>query len=186
MKDTMYINVPNFLSILRIMSIPLLIILLSYGEQVAALTVFVCAAISDGLDGFIARRFKQKTMVGAYLDPIADKLLLTSSFVAFALLGLIPKWLSILVVSRDVIIAMGILILQLVSVRVEIRPSVVSKCTTVFQLTTIGGRLLFDILHRNQDALTYLYWATGFFTVASGLQYVVRGLRIVNENKIEG
>ncbi len=91
MKDAMYINVPNFLSISRIMSIPLLIILLSYDEHVAALTVFVCAAISDGLDGFIARRFKQKTMVGAYLDPIADKLLLTSSFVAFALLGLIPE-----------------------------------------------------------------------------------------------
>ncbi len=81
---------------------------------------------------------------------------------------------------------MGILILQLVSVRVEIRPSVVSKCTTVFQLTTIGGRLLFDILHRNPDALTYLYWVTGFLTVASGMQYVVRGLRIVNETKIEG
>jgi cardiolipin synthase (CMP-forming) len=186
MKDAMYINVPNFLSISRIMSIPLLIILLSYGKHKTALTVFICAAISDGLDGFIARRFKQKTIVGAYLDPIADKLLLTSCFVTFALLGLIPKWLSILVVSRDVIIAMGILILQLVSVRVEIRPSTVSKFTTVFQLTTIGGRLMFNILHCNPNELIYLYWVTGFLTIVSGLQYVVRGLRIVNETKIEG
>jgi cardiolipin synthase len=170
---------------LRIMSIPLLIILLSYDEHEAAFTVFICAAISDGLDGFIARRFKQKTRVGAYLDPIADKLLLTSSFVAFALLGLIPKWLTILVVSRDVIIAMGIIILQLVSVQVEIKPSMLSKCTTVFQLSTIGSRLLLDVLNRHFDALSVLYWMTGVLTVASGMQYVFRGLRIINEPKSE-
>ena len=181
----MYINIPNFLSMLRIISIPLLIILLSYDEHEGAFIVFICAAITDGLDGFIARRFKQKTMVGAYLDPIADKLLLTSSFISFALLGLIPKWLTILVVSRDVIIAMGILILQLVSIRVDIRPSVLSKCTTVFQLTTIGGRLLLDVLGRHFDSFLFLYWATGVLTVASGLQYIVRGLRIISEPKSE-
>ena len=181
----MYINIPNFLSMLRIISIPLLIILLSYDEHEGAFTVFICAAITDGLDGFIARRFKQKTMVGAYLDPIADKLLLTSSFIAFALLGLIPKWLTILVVSRDVIISTGIVILQLVSIRVDIRPSVLSKCTTVFQLTTIGGRLLLDVLGRHFDSFLFLYWATGVLTVASGLQYIVRGLRIISEPKSE-
>jgi cardiolipin synthase (CMP-forming) len=172
---------------LRIMSIPLLIILLSYDEHAGAFTVFICAAITDGLDGFIARRFKQKTRVGAYLDPIADKLLLTSSFVAFALLGLIPKWLTILVVSRDVIIAMGILILQLVSVQVEIKPSMLSKCTTFFQLATIGGRLLLDLLGRDSNSLPFLflYWVTGILTVASGMQYVFRGLRIINEPKSE-
>lgn len=180
---TMYINIPNFLSMLRIVSIPLLIILLSYDEHAGAFTVFICAALSDGLDGFIARRFKQKTKVGAYLDPIADKLLLNSSFIAFALMGLIPKWLTILVVSRDVIISMGILILQLVSVQIAIKPSILSKCTTVFQLATIGSRLLLDILGRHFDALPYLYWATGILTVASGLQYIVLGLRIISEPK---
>lgn len=179
----MYINIPNFLSMLRIVSIPLLIILLSYDEHAGAFTVFICAALSDGLDGFIARRFKQKTKVGAYLDPIADKLLLNSSFIAFALMGLIPKWLTILVVSRDVIISMGILILQLVSVQIAIKPSILSKCTTVFQLATIGSRLLLDILGRHFDALPYLYWATGILTVASGLQYIVLGLRIISEPK---
>lgn len=180
---TMYLNIPNFLSMLRIISIPLLIILLSYDEHTGAFTVFICAAISDGLDGFIARRFKQKTKVGAYLDPIADKLLLNSSFIAFALMGLVPKWLTILVVSRDVIISMGILILQLVAVQIEIKPSILSKFTTVFQLMTIGSRLLLDILGRHFDALPYLYWATGILTVASGLQYVVLGLRIISEPK---
>jgi cardiolipin synthase (CMP-forming) len=180
----MYINIPNFLSILRILSIPLLIILLSYDEYVGALAVFIGAAVSDALDGFIARRFKQNTQVGAYLDPIADKLLLTSSFIVFAIMHLIPKWLTILVVSRDVIIAMGILTLQLVSVKVEIKPSGLSKCTTVFQLTSIGARLLLEVLGSRFDGaayMIYLYWATGLLTVASGMQYVVRGLRIISE-----
>lgn len=184
----MYFNLPNFLSILRILSIPLLIILLSYGEYSGALAVFIGAAITDGLDGFIARRFKQKTMVGAYLDPIADKLLLTSSFIVFAVMGLMPKWLSILVVSRDIIIAMGILTLQLVSVKVDIKPSLLSKCTTVLQLTSIGLRLLLEVPGSSFDVMPYmiyLYWATGLLTVVSGMQYVVRGLRIVSEPKSE-
>jgi cardiolipin synthase (CMP-forming) len=180
----MYINIPNFLSILRILSIPLLIILLSYHKYPGAFAVFIGAAISDALDGFIARRFKQNTQVGAYLDPIADKLLLTSSFIVFAIMHLMPKWLTILVVSRDIIIAMGILTLQLVSVKVEIKPSLLSKCTTVFQLTSIGVRLLLEVLGSRFDGsayMLYLYWATGLLTVASGMQYVVRGLRIISE-----
>lgn len=180
----MYFNIPNLLSTLRILFIPLFIILLSYDRYAGALAVFIGAAISDGLDGFIARRFKQKTMVGAYLDPIADKLLLTSSFVVFAVMHLMPKWLAILVVSRDVIIAMGILTLQLVSVKVEIKPSVVSKCTTVFQLATIGLRLLLEVPGTRLEWMPfmhYLYWTTGFLTIASGMQYVVRGLRIISE-----
>ncbi len=183
-----YFNIPNLLSIFRILCIPLLMILLSYDQYAGSLAVFACAAVSDGLDGFIARRFKQKTMVGAYLDPIADKLLLTSSFVVFAIMHLVPKWLAILVVSRDIIIAMGILTLQLVSMRVEIKPSIMSKCTTVFQLASIGMRLLFElpgIPAGGMPYLMYLYWITGFLTVASGMQYVTRGLRIISEPKSE-
>ena len=180
----MYFNIPNLLSTLRILSIPLLIILLSYHKYAGALAVFIGAAITDGLDGFIARRFKQNTIIGAYLDPIADKLLLTSTFIVFAVLHLMPKWLTILVVSRDIIIAMGILTLQLVSVKVEIKPSLLSKCTTVLQLTSIGARLLFEVLGSRFEGMPYmiyLYWATGLLTVASGMQYVVRGLRIISE-----
>ena len=180
----MYFNIPNLLSTLRILSIPLLIILLSYHKYAGALAVFIGAAITDGLDGFIARRFKQNTIIGAYLDPIADKLLLTSTFIVFAVLHLMPKWLTILVVSRDIIIAMGILTLQLGSVKVEIKPSLLSKCTTVLQLTSIGARLLFEVLGSRFEGMPYmiyLYWATGLLTVASGMQYVVRGLRIISE-----
>ncbi|MEI6125688.1 MAG: CDP-diacylglycerol--glycerol-3-phosphate 3-phosphatidyltransferase [Pseudomonadota bacterium] len=174
-------NVPNFFSILRIVSIPLFIILLSYDQNMAALGVFLFAAATDALDGFFARCFKQKTTLGAYLDPIADKLLLTSSFVAFALLHLIPKWLSILVVSRDVIISMGILILRLNTFPIEIRPSILSKFTTVFQLIAIGIALLVNILEKDFFAVHFVYWLCGFLTIASGMHYIFRGLKIVNE-----
>lgn len=173
-------NVPNFLSILRIVSIPLFIILMSYGEHKAAFAVFGFAAVTDALDGFVARLFRQKTALGAYLDPIADKLLLASSFVAFALLNLIPRWLAILVVSRDVIISMGILVLRLTSFPVEISPSALSKCTTLFQILAISITLLLHIIGRSSASVAALYWLTGALTIASGIHYISIGLRIIN------
>lgn len=177
----MYMNIPNFFSILRIVSIPLFIIFLSYDQLGAGLAVFGFAALTDALDGFFARWFKQKTTFGAYLDPIADKLLLTSSFVVCALLHLLPRWLAILVVSRDVIISMGILLLRLNAFQLEIRPSILSKCTTCFQLLTIGTRLLFDVLEINSPVIAVVYWITGILTVVSGMHYISMGLKIINE-----
>jgi len=174
-------NIANFFSILRILSIPLFIILLSYGQNRAALVVFVFAAVTDALDGFCARVLRQKTVLGSYLDPIADKLLLVSAFVAFSLLHLIPRWLTIIVVSRDVIISMGILLLRLNSFQLEIRPSIAGKCTTVSQIATIAGTLLLYVLHKSLPAVTALYWLTGALTVASGIHYISMGLKMVNE-----
>jgi len=175
-----FINVPNVLSILRIVSIPLFIILMSYGRYRAAFAVFGFAALTDALDGFVARLFRQKTALGAYLDPIADKLLLASSFVAFALLNLIPRWLAILVVSRDVIISMGILLLRLTGFQVEIRPSILSKCTTLFQILAVSATLLLHILGQSLTPVGVLYWITGALTIVSGMHYIVIGFKIVN------
>ena len=174
-------NIANFFSILRIVSIPLFIILLSYDRHTEAFAVFGIAALTDALDGFFARVFRQKTALGAYLDPIADKLLLVSSFVAFALLNLIPRWLTILVVSRDVIISMGILLLRLNSFQIEMRPSMLSKCTTVFQILTIGMALLFHILGKSSIAILAVCWITGTLTIVSGAHYISMGLRMINE-----
>lgn len=173
-------NIPNFLSVLRIMIIPLFIILLSYHQYKAACAVFLLAAVTDALDGFLARVFNQKTTLGSYLDPIADKLLLASSFVACALLGLIPRWLAILVVSRDIIISMGIILLRLNALHVEIRPRAISKCTTFFQLLSIACALLLSILHKDYPAAAAVFWATGVLTVASGIHYILIGLKIIN------
>jgi len=181
----MYITVPNFLSILRILLIPLFIIFMSYGRIPAALAVFVLAGITDALDGFIARWFHQKTTFGAYLDPIADKLLLTSSFVCCAMLHLIPEWLAILVVSRDVIIPMGILLLWVNGYRVEIKPSTISKCTTFLQLFSISMRLLLETLGTQRFEIVAVYWLTGLFTIGSCIHYITIGLRVVNSREPE-
>ena len=176
-------NIPNFFSVLRIVSIPLFIICLSYDAHFYALAIFCLAAITDALDGFFARLFKQKTVLGSYLDPIADKLLLVSSFIALALLNLIPKWLTILVVSRDVIISMGILLLRMNLFQVEIKPSIVSKCTTFFQLLAIATTLLLHVLSRDFIWVDAVYWITGALTVASGIHYILTGMKMINEKE---
>ncbi|MCX5897194.1 MAG: CDP-diacylglycerol--glycerol-3-phosphate 3-phosphatidyltransferase [Proteobacteria bacterium] len=176
-------NIPNFLTILRILSIPLFIILLSYGFYPLALLLFFCAGVTDALDGFLARTFKQKTTLGAYLDPIADKLLLSSSFVAFSILKLMPVWLTILVISRDVIILGGILVLLVNSFSISINPTIISKCTTTLQLLTIGLTLLFQVMQNKYIPLHLVYWITGLFTIISGIDYVRRGIRLINERE---
>ncbi|MCX5895116.1 MAG: CDP-diacylglycerol--glycerol-3-phosphate 3-phosphatidyltransferase [Proteobacteria bacterium] len=176
-------NIPNFLTILRILAIPLFIILIAYEHYPLALILFIGAAITDAMDGFLARTFKQKTTLGSYLDPIADKLLLTSSFVVFSIMKLIPAWLSILVISRDIIILLGILVLLVNFFPVEIHPTAISKCTTVFQLFSIGITLLFHVMHKAYIPLQVVFWTTGIFTVISGIDYVSKGLKIINERE---
>ena len=179
-------NLPNFLSVLRIVLMPLIIILLCYNNYLAAFAVFAVAAITDALDGLFARLFNQKTTLGSYLDPIADKLLLVSSFVTLALLKLIPPWLAILVVSRDIIISIGILVLRLNLFHVEILPSMISKCTTFFQILTIGLSLLFFLFEKTFFILDVVFWITAALTVVTGMHYIIRGLKVVNGSVLTG
>ena len=176
-------NIPNFLTILRIVFIPLFIILLSYDRFGSAFLVFGLAAFTDGLDGFLARVLNQKTPHGAYLDPIADKLLLVTSFIAFSILDLIPIWLTILVVSRDVIISVGIIVLRLNLFHIEIRPTILSKCTTCSQMLSITGAFLFYLFGKGDIGLNILYCATGLLTVLSGIHYISRGLTIISDKE---
>ena len=101
------INLPNAITIARILAVPLMIWLIVSGDYLAAFWVFVLAGISDGVDGFIAKRFGLQTELGAYLDPLADKLLLVSIFVSLGMLRVLPAWVVILVVSRDILIVGG-------------------------------------------------------------------------------
>lgn len=176
-------NVPNFLTTLRILAIPLFIILVSYDYHFLALFLFVCAAVTDALDGFLARALQQKTALGAYLDPMADKLLITSTFVTFSILKLVPLWLTILVLSRDIIISIGMLMLLVNSCPLEIHPTIISKCTTTVQLITIGLVLCFLIAQDKHAPLNLVYWTTGLLTIASGVDYVSKGLKIINERE---
>lgn len=175
----MTINIPNIITLFRILITPLFVIFLLRDLFSFALVVFTIAGISDGLDGFIARFFNQRTTLGAYLDPIADKLLLTAAYASLAVLNIIPPWLAVIVISRDVFIAMGMFVFALTNVRVEIKPSVVSKCTTAAQLLTVFLTLLQTIISSVSTVTYSLYWLTAVLTIMSGLHYTYIGLNIL-------
>jgi cardiolipin synthase len=175
-------NIPNLLTLLRIILVPVIVILLIQGSFLKALAVFIVAGLTDILDGFLARILKQQTVLGAYLDPIADKALLASSFVTLSILHVIPGWLAVIVISRDFIILLGISVLSILSITVEIRPAFVSKVTTALQLITILGSLAGKSFPGTLDEMWILalYWATSFFTIISGLNYMARGVKLIN------
>jgi cardiolipin synthase (CMP-forming) len=175
------ISIPNILTILRILLTPLFLIVLLRHNYPQALLIFVIAGITDALDGFIARYFNQRTVLGAYLDPMADKLLLVSAFVALAVLEVIPSWVAILVIARDVIIFLGIAILTVTNKTYKIDPSIVSKFTTTAQILLII-LVLFDPT-RMKMALLHppMLWATALLTIISGLHYIYVGMAILQE-----
>jgi cardiolipin synthase len=173
------LNLPNFLTLIRIVLIPFFLVLLVSHLYFDALLVFILGGVTDAFDGFIARRMNQKTSLGAILDPVADKLLLMSSFIMLGMMGGIPLWLVVLVVSRDTVILFGYVAISfLLDERLEVQPTIAGKLSTVFQLVTVGVVLL--MLARSQlleswldDALVYL---TAAATVISGVQYLYLGL----------
>ena len=173
------LNLPNFVTLIRIVAIPFFLVLLSSDLYLEALIVFIAGGLTDALDGAVARMTHQQTSLGAYLDPIADKLLVMSSFVTLGLFKAMPTWLVVLVVSRDIIIMFGYgVIYFLVEERLAVRPSLIGKLSTVFQLVTVGVVLLF--LHDPQLVVAwlddFLIFATALTTVVSGFQYIYRGL----------
>ena len=182
-SDDKIINLPNLLTLLRILITPLFVIFMIKGHYRPALLVFFLAGISDGLDGFFARCFNQKTTLGAHLDPIADKLLLISTFVTLAIRQIIPSWLAVVVISRDILIFTGIAILRFFNVAFTIKPSTISKCTTAIQLATVFLVLLRFEIAAVQPLLLPLFWFTTLLTTASGLHYVVLGITLLNQEQ---
>lgn len=134
--------IPNLLTVLRIAATPVLIMLLKYEMFPGALLLFVLAGISDGLDGYIAKRFRYQTRLGAILDPVADKVLLVSCFVVLTVMNHIPFWLLVVVVFRDIVIVGGYLLLVILEGGVKMNPSRISKLNTVFQICLITGVLI--------------------------------------------
>lgn len=175
------INIPNMLTLGRILLTPVFIILLLRHMYWQALVIFAIAGLSDALDGFIARYFNQRTTLGAYLDPMADKLLLVSAYIALAVLEVIPAWVTVIVIARDVIISLGIAIIALTQKAYEVRPTLVSKCTTTAQILLV----LLSLFDPAQINLAVLHppvlWATAILTVASGLHYIYLGMNILQE-----
>ena len=173
------INIPNILTVIRILLIPVFVIFLLKGMLHFALLVFTIAAISDGLDGLFARYLDQRTVLGAYLDPLADKLLLSSAFIMLAVIKIIPEWLAVIVISRDVLILLAVAIFALTDINIEIKPKMISKLTTVFQMFTIFF-LLLDPKISGADMIKWiLYWLTAGITILSGLYYTYIGMNLI-------
>ena len=176
-------NIPNFLTLLRIVLVPVLVIFLIDKEFLKALILFTCLGLTDALDGFLARILNQQTVLGSYLDPIADKVLITSCFLALAILKVIPGWLAVVVISRDVIILLGISVLSIMNITFKVQPLFVSKVTTTLQIAVVFLALFFKAFPHPviDDAWLLLpYWLTALFTILSGYQYVVRGVKLIN------
>jgi len=173
------LNLPNCLTLIRIVLIPFFLVLLASSLYLEALVVFVAGGLTDFLDGAVARMTHQQTLLGAFLDPIADKLLVMSSFGMLGFVGAIPPWLVVLVVSRDIIILLGCgMIYLFVEERLEVRPTLVSKVNTCLQLVTVGIVLLVlyapDLL--DPWVADLLIFGTAATTAISGFQYIYRGL----------
>jgi cardiolipin synthase len=173
-------NLPNYITLVRIVLIPFFINLMIYGYYQAALAVFIAACVTDALDGLIARVTNSITELGALLDPIADKLLILSAFVTLVLLGMLPVWLVIIVVSRDVILILGSLVIYLLGHDLKSRPSIIGKATTLLQLLVVTFSLALKTFGNELAWMQVLHWTTAVFTLVSGAQYVVRGTRIVS------
>ncbi len=170
-------NIPNSLTILRIILIPCYIGLLIYGRFDEALIVLLVAGITDALDGAIARMKNQYTRLGAVLDPLADKLLLTSGFITLSMIHLIPSWVTILVVSRDVILMLGTAVAHFTDSRVDITPTFLGKGTTFLQLSYVVMVIFLSSRHIDLTVMLPLLFGMVSFTLLSGLHYLYRGVR---------
>lgn len=178
----------NKITIVRILLVPVLLICLLYYKpeydflRFAALLIFFISGITDAIDGYIARRFYQKTELGRILDPLADKLLILTAFIALStvkdipVLSRIPPWLTIIVISRDVIILLGSAVIFVMIKAIKIKPSFLGKATTFFQMSTILLALV------GFGFVKIFWWITALFTVSSGLGYIWYGNKVLNES----
>jgi cardiolipin synthase len=169
----------NQLTLLRLVLVPIFVLCMLYSWPGWALTVFAIAGLTDALDGLIARRTGQLTTLGAWLDPMADKLLLVSTFVMLTLPGLnlvnrFPIWLTVLVISRDIAIVLTVAVVNLAVARRTFRPSLLGKAATVIYVFTCGLTLIANYLRVHSLIVTIAIWTSLAVTLASGFDYVFR------------
>jgi cardiolipin synthase (CMP-forming) len=182
----------NQLTILRMLFVPCFIILLVYDHPKSATILFLIAAVTDGLDGLLARKLQQKTVLGSFLDPMADKILLTAAFVTLTIPSLplvlhIPTWLTVLTISRDAIIALSALVMRLQIRHSKFPPSMLGKCTTAVQLMLVGTCMLANFEANTAMAIyPVVKYATLAFTLASGLHYAYRSVKMIAAYQEEG
>ena len=169
------ISLPNLISLARLFAVPLMVWLIVAGEMTAAFWVFVAAGISDAVDGFIAKRFDAITTFGSYIDPLADKALLVSCFVALGIEGQIANWLVILVVFRDVVIIGGAILAVPLERPVIMRPLFISKLNTTTQIILVALVLAeIGVGVHEAKLIVLMQYIVAATTLASGIGYAYR------------
>jgi cardiolipin synthase len=184
--STSVFTIANLLTILRLILIPFFVTSIFYQRFLLALMIFFMAAITDGLDGLVARTFNQKTPLGEILDPMADKLLLVTAFIVlslprFTLLPPLPFWLTAAVISRDVFIVLGALVINIATGFSQFRPSVPGKINTLVQVVTIVLFLTANVTHLLEDWLPIIYLLALGMTIFSGLHYLFHVNHLMRE-----
>lgn len=174
-------TLPNFLTFARLVALPFLVMAILGGRAWTALAIFLTAAVTDIVDGYVARTFGMGSPLGALLDPIADKLFLVSSFVVFALPGTptsvrIPIWLLVLTIFRDVFILVICLVLFLALGIRSFPPSILGKLTTFLEISTVTAILLVNVKRLDPVVATVCMWLVAIFATISGLHYSWRVL----------
>jgi cardiolipin synthase len=167
------LSLPNLITLARLCAVPAAVWLIIKGRLDIAFVVFVAAGVSDALDGWIARRWNLRSALGALLDPVADKALLVSVYIALAMIGVLPDWLAILVVFRDVLIVGGVVVFYLIGSPRPIEPILVSKANTAMQIGLAALALLLAGFGLEAGGLLeVMVWAVAATTVVSGASYV--------------
>ena len=181
-------NLPNILTFTRILLLPFFVASLIYREYSYALVLFIIAAVTDLLDGLVARITKQMTDFGKILDPVADKFFLLTSFILMSVYELMPKWLTIIVISKDLIVVTGSVILYVVTNKLKVEPSIWGKSASALQFILIGLILLLlnigDKVNFPPIILPIIFVVVAVITSVSGIHYVIKGLKFgTNELK---
>ena len=164
----------------RIVIIPILITAIIYSQYQYALYLFVIAALTDMLDGLFARLTNQKTPFGTFLDPLADKFLLVSSFILFSVYGWIPKWYAIIAISRDIIVVIGCFLLYMITNSLKVEPVFLGKVAIALQLLLLTYVLLHINIVRLPAVHESFFILSAALTAISGLQYIYKGFKLTN------
>ncbi|PCI44654.1 MAG: CDP-diacylglycerol--glycerol-3-phosphate 3-phosphatidyltransferase [Proteobacteria bacterium] len=167
------LNIPNMLTLARIIMTPVIVYMVLSGEAWLALALMVVAGITDMLDGAIARYFNMRTTVGAYLDPLADKILLISLFITLFIVEQVPLFVFLAIIFRDLIIVLGAVTYEIVTRRLTMQPSFISKATTFIQIVYVALLLLNMAIIIPAILLKIAMWLTFLLTCASGLHYLI-------------
>jgi len=167
------LSIPNILTLLRILMTPVIVYMVLTHQAWLAVILMVIAGITDMLDGAIARYFNQRTTVGAYLDPLADKILLISLFVSLFFIGKLPLFIFLAVVFRDAIIIFGAIAYEMVTRQLNMEPSLIAKATTFMQISYVALLLLDMATPISSLFVSLVMWVVFVLTCTSGVQYMV-------------